>query len=107
MVIKYTLRLLICNLGRNNCTERFSKIFLFAYLLCKFLVSLFLFHHIINQTIKFKLDLEVIYLLVNDEEKFLMHLRDLGLLNRETRCSTCRNLMIEQNRKQAILRKVW
>ena len=52
------------------------------------------------------MNLEAIYLLVNDEEKFLMHLRDLSLLNRETQCSTCRNLMIEQNRKQTILRKV-
>ena len=46
-------------------------------------------------------------MLVNDEEKFLMYLRDLGLLNRETQCSTCRNLMIEQNGKRAILGKGW
>ena len=49
------------------------------------------------------MDLEAIYLLVNDEEKFLMHLRDLSLLIRETRCSTCKNLTIEHNRKRTIL----
>ena len=33
------------------------------------------------------MDLEAIYLLVNDKQKFLMHLRDLSLLIKETRCS--------------------
>ena len=49
------------------------------------------------------MNLKAIYLIVDDEQMFLMYLSDLGLLNKETGCSACRNLMKEQNRKRANL----